>query len=76
MHDPDAVLAFPGRALLKDPGERPACFQGRRLLERTGHAPAPAEVLRHHGSNPHFLDFCPQVNPQNRVLDDLVGKIG
>lgn len=56
-HEPDVVMALPGRFLGADPREAPRCSASWEARSQ-GLNLTLMEVLRYHGASPHPIDLC------------------
>ena len=72
-HSPDVIMAMPQKMLGQDPRESPRCSEGREL-ENEGINQTLAEVLRHHGATPHFIDICKKSGEMTTTLASLLGR--
>lgn len=70
-HNPDVIMAVPQKLLGEEPNEIPRCSVGRDLEDR-GISKTLAEVFRHHGATPYFIDLCGKSEKLTTILANLL----
>ena len=70
-HQPDVILAAPMNLLGQDPSKSARCSEAGNI-DREGINPILADIFRHHGANPHFIDLCGRSGDRSTILANLL----
>ena len=70
-HQPDVIMAAPRKHLGQDPSKSPRCSEARNI-DQQGINPTLADVFRHHGATPHFIDLCGRHGDPATIIANLL----
>ena len=70
-HQPDVIMAAPRKHLGQDPSKSPQCSEARDI-DQQGINRTLADVFRHHGATPHFIDLCGRSADPATIIANLL----
>ena len=73
-HQPDVIMATPRKHLGQDPSKSPRCSEARNI-DQQGINPTLADVFRHHGATPHFIDLCGRSADPATIIANLLATL-
>ena len=71
LHQPDVIMAAPRKHLGQDPSKSPRCSEARNI-DQQGINRTLADVFRHHGATPHFIDLCGRSADPATIIANLL----
>ena len=71
LHQPDVIMAAPRKQLGQDPSKSPRCSEARNI-DQQGINRTLADVFRHHGATPHFIDLCGRSADPATIIANLL----